>query len=55
MVAEGVRTTFTVYELAKKLNVEMPITQYVYKILKGELDPKSAIPLILERPPKPEF
>ena len=55
MVAEGVRTTFIVYELSKKLKVDMPITEFVYKILKGEITPRDAIKEILQRPPKPEF
>lgn len=33
MVAEGVRTTKSVFKLASKLRVEMPITESVYKIL----------------------
>jgi len=33
MVAEGVETTRSVYHLAKKLDIEMPITQEVYKAL----------------------
>lgn len=55
MVADGVRTTFTVYELSKKLDVAMPITELVYKILKGIITPRNAIKEILQRPPKPEF
>jgi len=54
MVAEGVRTTFIVNELSKKLKVDMPITEFVYKILKGEITPRDAIKEILQRPPKPE-
>ena len=54
MVAEGVRTTFIVYELSKKLKVDMPITEFVYKILKGEINTRDAIKEILQRPPKPE-
>lgn len=33
MVAEGVKTTTVVMELAKKFNVEMPITREVYKVV----------------------
>jgi glycerol-3-phosphate dehydrogenase (NAD(P)+) len=35
-VAEGVRTTRIVYEFAKSRNVEMPITEAVYKIIEGQ-------------------
>ena len=33
MVAEGVKTTKSAYELSKKMNIEMPITEQVYKVL----------------------
>lgn len=33
MVAEGVRTTKVCYNLSKKLNVYMPITENIYKVL----------------------
>ncbi len=33
MVAEGVRTTESAYELSKMKNVEMPITEQIYKVL----------------------
>jgi glycerol-3-phosphate dehydrogenase (NAD(P)+) len=32
-VAEGVKTTRSAYELSKKMNVHMPITQEVYRVL----------------------
>lgn len=33
MVVEGIRTTKAAYQLAKKLNVEMPITEELYDVL----------------------
>ena len=33
MVAEGIKTTRSAYELSKKHNIEMPITEQVYKVL----------------------
>jgi glycerol-3-phosphate dehydrogenase (NAD(P)+) len=33
MVVEGVNTTKSVYELCKKINIEMPITNELYKVL----------------------
>ncbi|MBH9580059.1 NAD(P)H-dependent glycerol-3-phosphate dehydrogenase [Staphylococcus felis] len=33
MVAEGVNTTQSVYNLSKKVNVEMPITEALYRVL----------------------
>ena len=38
-VAEGVRTTYAVCELAARLGVEMPIAFGVRQILRGEVDP----------------
>ncbi|MCP5060287.1 MAG: NAD(P)-dependent glycerol-3-phosphate dehydrogenase [bacterium] len=40
-VAEGVRTTYAVCELATRLGVDMPIAFGVRQILRGEVDPKA--------------
>jgi glycerol-3-phosphate dehydrogenase (NAD(P)+) len=37
-VAEGVRTTQAAYALARRLDVDMPITEVVHEVLDGELD-----------------
>ncbi len=37
-VAEGVRTTHAAYALARRLEVDMPITEVVHLVLDGELD-----------------
>jgi len=42
MVTEGVPTTKSAYELAKKHKVEVPITEELYKVLFGGKDPKDA-------------
>lgn len=42
MVTEGVPTTKSAYELAKKYKVEMPITEELYNVLFGGKDPKDA-------------
>lgn len=55
MVAEGVYTTEAAFRLARRLHVEMPITEVVRSILRGELDPKTAMQKLLEREPKPEY
>ncbi len=49
MVAEGVNTTRSVYNLAKKLEIEMPITDQVYKILFEEKDPLQAVSELMSR------
>jgi glycerol-3-phosphate dehydrogenase (NAD(P)+) len=54
MVAEGVKTTYATVALAEKLQVEMPITQQVYKILQGEISPREAIRELMERSLKEE-
>jgi glycerol-3-phosphate dehydrogenase (NAD(P)+) len=41
-VAEGVKTTFAVCQLADRLGVEMPIAGAVRRVLDGELQPKEA-------------
>ena len=55
MVAEGVNTTRSAYQLAEKYNVEMPITVEVYNILFANKDPKTALFELMARSPKPEI
>lgn len=55
MVAEGVATTRSVYQLSLKLGVEMPITAEVYKILYENKDPMSAMRDLMLRELKAEF
>lgn len=54
MVAEGVRTTASVMELAKKLNVEMPITSAVHSILFENVPPADAVRQLMMRSAKQE-
>ena len=42
MVAEGVKTTLSAYQLANKLGVSMPITEQMYQVLYESKDPKQA-------------
>ena len=55
MVAEGVRTSRAVVELAKREKVEMPISKEVYKVLFEDKDPKHALQDLLSREVKPEI
>jgi glycerol-3-phosphate dehydrogenase (NAD(P)+) len=55
MVAEGVKTTRSVYAMAEKYKVEMPITNQVYRVLYEGLDPKDAVNELLTRPPRQEL
>jgi len=43
MVAEGIKTTKAVYELAKKNNIDLPLTTQVYKVLYEKKELKKAI------------
>lgn len=54
MVAEGVPTTKAAYELAKKLDIELPITNEVYKVLFEVKDPKQAVNDLMLRSAKAE-
>lgn len=54
MIAEGVRTTDSVYQLAGKYQIEMPITEAVYQILFEGKKPQIAVDELMTREPKPE-
>jgi glycerol-3-phosphate dehydrogenase (NAD(P)+) len=55
MVAEGVKTSRAVYQLAARLGVEMPIVTATYKILHEGLGPKEAIKKLMARELKDEM
>jgi len=55
MVAEGVKTTRSTYELAKKMGVDMPITTEVYRILYEGKSPKEAVKSLMTRELKVEL
>jgi len=48
-VAEGVKTTKSVYNLSRKLDVEMPIAEQVYYILYEDRDPRKALNVLMSR------
>ncbi len=48
MIAEGVKTTKAVYELSKKENMDLPLTNQVYKVLYEKKELKSAIKDLIE-------
>jgi glycerol-3-phosphate dehydrogenase (NAD(P)+) len=54
MVAEGVQTTKSGYQLSEQYQVEMPITREVYQVLFGGKSPAEAINDLMVRDPKPE-
>lgn len=54
MVVEGAYTCVAVLQLSQKLNVPMPITEMVYKIIYEGMQPKDAVKLLMQRPVKEE-
>ena len=54
-VAEGVRTTRSVYALSQQLGVDMPIVEQVYRILYEDKSPKEAVVDLMQRTPKQEL
>jgi len=49
MVAEGVKTTLSTYQLAQKLGVDMPLTAQMYQILYAGKDPRQAVTDLMMR------
>ncbi len=49
-VAEGVRTTSAIRQLAQRLNVEMPITEEVYRVIYQGKSPGDAAAELMNRP-----
>ncbi len=54
MVAEGVATTQSAYDLARKVGVEVPIIEQVHRILFEDKDPLKACMDLMTRDPKGE-
>jgi len=55
MVAEGVKTTKSCYNLADRLGVEMPILEQTYQVLYEEKDCHKAVDELFQRNLKEEF
>ncbi len=53
-VAEGVRSAPAVLARARRLDVQMPITEAVCAVLDGRMTPRQALDRLLARDPKPE-
>jgi glycerol-3-phosphate dehydrogenase (NAD(P)+) len=54
MVVEGVATCKSAYELSKKYEVDMPLTEKVYEVLYMGKDPGRAVRELMTREPKEE-
>lgn len=55
MVVEGIKACRAFYELKEKLQVEMPITDILYKVLFENKDPKDAVVSLMGREKKSEI
>ncbi len=55
MVAEGVKTTISSYQLAQKLGVEAPIIEQMYAILYQNKAPEQAVVELMQRDLKSEY
>ena len=53
-IAEGIYTTESARELAKRYNVEMPITEQIYKVLFENKNPLEAVTALMTRAKKTE-
>ena len=55
MVAEGVKTAKSVYNLSRALDVDMPISHGIYGILYDDLNPMDVLGQLMTRDLKPEL
>jgi glycerol-3-phosphate dehydrogenase (NAD(P)+) len=55
MVAEGVKTTLSAYQLGRRLGVETPIMEQMYLILFENKDPRDAVADLMQRSLKAEL
>lgn len=54
-VVEGIGTAEEVMRLAQKYDVDMPISEHVWKVVNGELTPADALRQLMSRSPRQEF
>ncbi|HEY6882396.1 MAG TPA: NAD(P)H-dependent glycerol-3-phosphate dehydrogenase [Polyangiales bacterium] len=54
MVAEGVKTAKSAYELSRREGVEMPLTEGIYRVLYEGSDPRGELAELMARSPRPE-
>ncbi|MCM3709786.1 NAD(P)H-dependent glycerol-3-phosphate dehydrogenase [Sporosarcina luteola] len=55
MVIEGVRTTKAAYQLSKRYDVSMPLTEALYSVLFDNIPPKEAVDQLMSRMKKQEI
>ncbi|MDR1952890.1 MAG: NAD(P)H-dependent glycerol-3-phosphate dehydrogenase [Clostridiales Family XIII bacterium] len=54
MVVEGIYTAEAAYDLSRKLAVDMPITESICKVIRGEMDARAALNSLMNRPKRRE-
>lgn len=54
-VVEGAETAAAAFALAQRHAIEMPITEQVVAVLRGDCTPREAVQALLSRDPKPEM
>ena len=55
MVAEGIKTTKAVYEIANELKLDVPITKCIYEIIYKDLSPTESVKKLMTRKFKSEI
>lgn len=55
MVVEGAYTCLSAIQLAKKADIDLPITEAIYKVLYEGISPREGVKLLLQRATKEEF
>jgi glycerol-3-phosphate dehydrogenase (NAD(P)+) len=55
MVAEGVATSESAYELSRKHKVEMPIVEQIYEVIRNGKEPVDAVKELMTRRLKSEY
>ena len=55
MVAEGVKSSRAILQIAQDRGVDMPIVEHVVKVVHEGMDPKDMVRALMSRDPKPEF
>lgn len=55
MVVEGITATEAVYRKSKEIGVEMPITETIYKVINGIIDPQKGVSELMSRSKKHEI
>jgi glycerol-3-phosphate dehydrogenase (NAD(P)+) len=53
-VAEGVKSCESIYQLAERTGVEMPIVEHVARLIRGDVSVQEMLVSLISRDPKPE-